>query len=395
MTDFVSLENAHSSGGVARRPVTIVRAAGSRLWDAQGREYIDLGGAHGWASLGHAHPKVTRAIQDQAAVLVTHTESSYNDQRALWFQELGQIVRDTLGNTGRGPMTRIHAGNSGAEAVEAAIKFARQATRRTDFVAAEGGFHGRTLGALSATAAPRYRKSFEPLVPGFRHVPLNDVAALEAAVTDRTAGVMLEAVQGEGGVRLATSEFLHAARRLCDERGALLILDEIQSGLGRTGKWFACQHAPVLPDIIAIGKPLGGGIPMGAAVWREGLGTFETGTHAGTFGANPLACAAGRAVLRVICEEGLVERAATLGGWLLDQLRGVEAPAIREVRGLGLMVGIELTVRVTPILKELMRRGVWAIPAGERVLRLLPPLTIPQEDLERGVAVVREVLRAA
>lgn len=393
MPDFRVLEDAHSSGGVARRPVTIVRAEGARLWDSDGREYIDLGGAHGWASLGHSHPAVIRAIREQAGILVTHTESSYNDQRALWFEELAAVLRDTLGQTQRGAVSRVHPCSSGTEAVEAAIKFARQATGRTEFVGTLRGFHGRTMGALSVTANPKYREGFEPLVPGFSHVELSDVAALDAAITERTAGVILEVIQGEGGVRLAGPEFLNAARRMCDERGALLILDEIQTGLGRTGKWFACQHAGVLPDIVTIGKPLGGGIPMGAAAWREALGKFKTGTHASTFGGNPLACAASRAALRAIREECLPERAARLGSQLMDQLRSLNAPAIREVRGLGLMIGVELKRRVTPVLKDLMGRGVWAIPAGENVLRLLPPLTIHEADLERGMAEVKEVLR--
>ncbi len=385
-------EDRHGSGGVTRRPVVVVRGEGARLWDDQGREYLDLGGAHGWAALGHSHPDVTRAIREQAGTLVMHTESSYNDQRAAWFAELGTVLRAHFPSTARGDLTRIQPCNSGAEANEAAIKLARYATGRTDFVAAFHGFHGRTLGALSATADPRYRQPFEPLVPGFRHVALNDVTALEGAVTDATAGIILEVVQGEGGVRLATREFLEAARAVCDARGALLIVDEIQTGLGRTGRWFACEHHQLQPDIVTLGKPLGGGIPMAAAVWRERLGAFAPGLHGSTFGGNPLACAASRAVLRALQEQRLPERAAQLGATLLERLRAAPLPAVREVRGLGLMVGIELRQKVTPVLKALMGRGVWALPAGEHVLRLLPPLVIPDEDLMRATDVVLEVL---
>lgn len=390
-----ALEDAHGSGAVTRRPAIIVRAQGASLWDDAGREYLDLGGAHGWAALGHSHPVVTRAIREQAGTLVMQTESAYNDQRARWLGELSDVLREHLGVTARGAMTRIHPCNSGTEAMEAAIKLARVVTGRPEFVATVRGFHGRTFGALSATADPGYRGPFEPLVPGFRHVPLNDVRALERAVTDATAGVILEVVQGEGGVRPATSEFLTAARRVCDDRGALLIVDEIQTGLGRTGRWFACEHPGVAPDVIALGKPLGGGIPMGATAWRERLGSFAPGLHGSTFGGNPLACAASRAVLRVLREERLPERAARLGAAALERLRGTPLPAAREVRGLGLMIGVELRPRVTPILKALMERGVWALPAGDQVLRLLPPLVIPEDQLLRGVDLVIEVLRGA
>jgi len=279
--------------------------------------------------------------------------------------------------------------------MEAAIKLARLATGRSEFVGAQRGFHGRTLGALSATADPKYRRPFEPLVPGFRHVPLNDVRALESAVTPATAGVILEIVQGEGGVRPATGEFLAAARGLCDERGALLIVDEIQTGLGRTGRWFACGHHRLAPDIVTLGKPLGGGIPLGAAVWREGIGGFTPGLHGSTFGGNPLACAASRAVLRVLRDERLPERAERLGAAAMERLRAASPAAVREVRGLGLMIGIELRRKVTPVLKALMDRGVWALPAGDQVLRLLPPLVIPEDRLLGGVDVVIEVLGAA
>ncbi len=389
-----ALEDRHASGGVARRPVTIIRASGARLWDVDGNEYIDCAAGHGWAALGHGNPDVSQAIEAQLGRIVTQTESSYNDQRACWFGELARLFADSLATTRHGAITRIHPCNSGTEAVEAALKFARVATGRTEFVAAQRGFHGRTFGALSAAGTTRYRTPFEPLLPGFRHVPMNDTGALDGAVTDRTAGLILEVVQGEGGVHVADWDYLVAARRLCDERGALLIIDEIQTGLGRTGRWFACEHAGLAPDVIVLGKAIGGGIPMGAAAWREGLGTFASGAHGSTFGGNPLACAASSAVLRVLAEERLPERAARLGAAAFAELRGARAPAIREIRGLGLMIGIELRQRVTPVLKELLHRGVWALPAGPTVLRLLPPLTIPEPDLERAIGAIVDVLRA-
>lgn len=387
-------EAAHCSGAVPRRPVTIVRGEGTQLWDDQARAYLDCASAHGWAGLGHGHPVVLRAIREQAGILVAHTESSFNDQRAAWMDELATVVNRQLGGGDHDRYTRVMPANSGAEAVEGALKFARRVTGRAGFVALYRGFHGRTFGALSATGTAKYRAPFEPVVPGFQHVALDDVVALDAAVTDETAGVLLEIVQGEGGVHVADPAFLHAARAACDRHGALLIVDEIQTGLGRTGRWFACEHAGLMPDILVLGKLLGGGIPMGAAVWRERLGTFQPGEHGSTFAGNPLACAASRAVLSVLAEERLPERAAALGASTLAALRALERPQVREVRGLGLMLGVELRGRVTPVLHGLMERGIWALPAGANVLRLLPPLTIAPDDLDRVVTTIAEVLDA-
>jgi acetylornithine/LysW-gamma-L-lysine aminotransferase len=385
-------EEAHFSGGIGRRPVAIVRAEGARLWDSDGNEYIDCAAGQGWANVGHSHPDVTRAIQEQAAILVAHTESSFNDQRALWFTELASVLKRTFGQSQRGLLSRIHPCNSGAEAIEVAIKVARYFTGRPGIVATRGGFHGRTLGALSATWNPRYRQPFEPLLPGFRHVPYNDIAAMETAISPDTAAVIVEVVQGEGGVHVGDPAYLQALRRLCNDRSTLLIVDEIQTGLGRTGRWFASQHFGLQPDIVALGKALGGGIPMAAIAWREELGLLNAGLHGSTFGGNPLACAASRAVLRVLNEEQLPERAARLGDWLLAELRALPSPSIREARGRGLMIGLELRRRVTPILKALMARGVWALPAGPTVLRLLPPLVISEKDLQTVVLTIRDVL---
>ncbi len=389
---LVSLEKEHMSGGMARRDVLVVRGEGARLFDARGREYIDLAGANGWAALGHAHPEVTRAVREQAGRLVCYTENGFNDQRALWFAELSAVLERELGSGEKGPLSRIHPCNSGTEAVEGGVKAARYFTGRPGIVAAKRAFHGRTLGSLSATWKPHYRDPFRPLVPEFTHVPFNDPKALEKAVTDRTAAVLLEVVQGEGGVHPATEEFLFAAERICRERGALLLFDEVQTGMGRTGKWFAACHYEAEPDILLLGKALGGGIPLGAVVWRRDLGTFQAGRHASTFGGNPLASAASRAVLRVMEEEDLPGRAARLGEKAMAAFRERKPPVVREVRGLGLMIGLELKKKVQPYIQALMDRGVWALPAGPTVLRLLPPLVIPEEDLDRAVETILEVL---
>ncbi len=390
--DYAALEKEHMSGGMARRPAVIVRGEGARIVDASGKEYLDLSGAHGWASVGHCHPEITKAIAGQAARLVMHTENGYNDQRALWFRDLSALLEREVGSTEKGPLTRIHPCNSGAEAVEGAVKAARYFTGRPGIVAAKRAFHGRTLGALSATWKPHYREPFLPLVPGFSHVPFNDASALEEAVTEKTAALLLEVVQGEGGVHPATPEFLDAARRICDEKGALLVFDEIQTGMGRTGKWFACGHYRARPDILLLGKALGGGIPMGAVCWRREIGTFEAGRHASTFGGGPLPCAASRAVLEVMEKEDLPGRAARLGAKALERLEKEKPPKVREVRGIGLMIGLELKVKVNPILRALMEKGVWALPAGPTVLRLLPPLVITEEELDRALDLILEVL---
>jgi acetylornithine/LysW-gamma-L-lysine aminotransferase len=291
-----------------------------------------------------------------------------------------------------GDLKRVFLCNSGAEAIEGAIKIARLLTRRPGILAAKRGFHGRTLGALSATWNEQYRKPFEPLVPGFSHVPFNDLEAVAGAITDETAAVLVEIVQGEGGVRPGDRDYFQGLRRLCDERGVLLIADEVQTGLGRTGRWFACEHVAVVPDLLCLGKALGGGVPMGAVLWRESLGTLPSGVHGSTFGGNPLACAASRAVLRVLEEEELPARAARLGDQFMGRLAATPPPLMREVRGWGLMIGVEVRERVTPVLKKLMDRGVLALPAGPTVLRLLPPLVIQESELETVLEAVREVL---
>jgi len=390
---LTALEDAHASGGVRRRPVTIVRGEGAALFDAAGRRYVDLAAAHGWAALGHNHPEVTAAIRAQAARLTMLTESAYSDVRARWFHALVELLALDFPATARGGLTRVQPANSGAEAVEAALKFARRRTGRTDFVAFSRGFHGRTLGALSATAPGPRRDAFAPLIPGFTHVPYDDLAAADAVIGDHTAGVVVEVIQGEGGVHEGATEFVQGLQQLCAARGALLIADEIQTGFGRTGRWFAGAHHGLAPDVIVLGKALGGGVPMGAAVWREGLGAFESGQHGSTFAGAPLACAASLAALAVLQRERLHERAARLGQRVMRDLRALDAPLVREVRGRGLMIGIELKRRVGPVLEALMRRGVWALPAGLNVLRLLPPLVISDDDLAAGVAAIGEALR--
>jgi acetylornithine/LysW-gamma-L-lysine aminotransferase len=386
MDDIISLEDSHTSGAYPKRPIALVRGQGARVWDADGREYIDCIAGHGVASLGHCHPAVTAAIQEQAGLLVTCSEILYNDQRAALLAELTAHIP--------GDLNRAFLCNSGAEAVEGAIKVTRLLTGRSGVIATMRGFHGRTLGALSATWNEKYRKPFTPLVPGFSHVPYNDLEAMAEHVTEDTAAVLVEVVQGEGGVRLGDADYFRGLRRICDDRGVLLVVDEIQTGLGRTGCWFAYEHVGITPDVLCLGKALGGGLPMGAVLWREALGTLPAGVHGSTFGGNPLVCAASRSVLRTLAEEDLPARAARLGQEFMAGLRGIESPLVREVRGRGLMVGVELRRRVTPVLRQLMGHGVLALPAGPTVVRFLPPLVIEAAELQVVLETVRDVLKS-
>jgi acetylornithine/LysW-gamma-L-lysine aminotransferase len=378
------LESQFTSGLYTKRPIAIVRGSGAHLWDSDENEYIDCVGGQGAGNLGHANPAVAAAIADQARALISCPEMFFNDKRAALLQKLIGVAPKSL--------SRAYLCNSGTEAVEACLKFARIATGRKEVVATMRGFHGRTIGALSATWEKKYREPYEPLWPGFRHVAYNDLAALGAAITDQTAAVILEVVQGEGGVRPGAPEFLLGAQKLCRERGALLIVDEVQTGFGRTGKMFACEHYGLEPDLMALAKSIAGGLPMGAALIGERVGQLPPQVHGSTFGGNPLACAASLAAIEYLEVNRLPERAEEIGDWWIGELRRIESPLIREARGLGLMVGIELKQKVTPYLQALMAKGVLALPAGLTVMRFLPPLVVEKEDLEKVVEAVKEVL---
>jgi LysW-gamma-L-lysine/LysW-L-ornithine aminotransferase len=383
--EIIEIENRHTSGVYAKQTLTIVRGQGASLFDADGVEYLDCASGHGVANLGHAHPKIAEALYKQAATLITLFESFPNDQRALLMQKLTALIPG---------LNRVFFCNSGTETVEAAFKFARISTGKKNIVAAMRAFHGRTYGSLSATFNKKYREGFEPLVPGFSHVPYNNIEALEKAVTEETAAVILEVVQGEGGVYPASPEYIQAVRRICDERGALLIVDEIQTGFGRTGKMFAIQHFDVIPDLLTCAKSLAGGVPMGAVLIGQQVKNLTPGVHGSTFGGNPLSCAAANAALQIIEEEDLPGQAAAKGAYLIDKLKRIESPNIREVRGVGLMIGIELKHKVAPYLKALQEKKVIALNAGMTVIRLLPPLVITYEQIDTAVHALTEVLAA-
>lgn len=383
-TTILATEQGLESGVFPKRPLAIVRGEGARVWDAEGREFIDCVGGQGTANLGHSHPAIVAAIQEQATRLVSCPQIFHNDQRAAYMQALADALPFPA---------RFFLCNSGAESIEACIKFSRLLTGRTGIVAAKRSFHGRTMGALSATWEPKYRQPFEPLVPDFTHVAYNNLEALEAAVDEQTAAVLLEPVQGEGGVHPANPGYLEGVRSICDAKGALLVLDEIQTGYGRTGKLFAMEHSGVVPDMLALAKSIAGGLPMGAVAIHERHGAFKSGVHGTTFGGNPLVCAAAHAVLQVMQDEDIPQQAAEKGVWLQEHLLALHLARVRYVRGLGLLVGLELKERVQPYLMTLIEQGVLALPAGPNVLRLLPPLTISYDDLTVVVENIGEVLR--
>ena len=378
----------HGSGALKPAPLALVKGNGVRITDQQGNEYLDCGSGIGVAALGHAHPALVEAISEQAETLMTCVSGYYhNDVRSQLLKKLAEIAP--------GDLARVFLSNSGTEAVETAIKLALVCTGRTGIVAAMRGFHGRTLGALAVTWKPAFRKPFEPLLTGVSHVPYNDVAGLEKAITSDTAAVLLEPIQGEGGIYPASREYLQAARDLCDERGALLIFDEVQCGMGRTGRWFACEHYQVMPDILCVAKALGGGVPVAATVFRGAL-SFSKGQHGSTYGGNPLACRAALAVIDVIEKDHLLNQITETGSYFLQRLMMLQTAKpekIREIRGMGLMLAVELRSKAGPVLKALMEHGVLALSGGSTIVRFLPPYIFTKANVDEALIALESVLQ--
>jgi acetylornithine/LysW-gamma-L-lysine aminotransferase len=378
-------EERFESGAYARRGITLTRGEGARVWDDAGREYIDCVAGHGAAILGHGHPRLRAAIAEQAGRLISVPGAFASEVRAELLERLAAV-------TG---LPRFFLCNSGTEAVEAALKIACRATGRAGVVAVRRGFHGRTCGALGATWQPSYRNDFLPLLPSAHWVPLGDVGAAREAIGRDTAVVVVEPIQGEGGVHPAPDGYLGELRRICDRAGALLVFDEVLTGFGRTGDWFAFQREAVTPDLLALAKGIAGGVPMGAVALGPALEPLPAGAHGSTFGGNLIACAAALAVLRELEERDLPRRAAELGEGALDTLRRRLAGcrSVREIRGRGLLLGVDLRFRVAPLLRRLAaEHGVLALPAGPTVLRLMPPLNIPEDDWRRVLDAVADVV---
>jgi acetylornithine/LysW-gamma-L-lysine aminotransferase len=385
--EIVEIEKKIMAQTFAKRDRVLTMGKGALVWDINGNEYIDCTGSYGVAVVGHCHPKVVEAVKKQVETLIACHASFYNDARSELLQKL--IALAPKG------MSRVFLSNSGAESVECAIKLARKSSGKSEIIAMMGAFHGKTMGALSATWKKKYREAFMPLVPGFKHVPPNNLEKIKSAITDKTAAVLVEPVRGEGGVLLNSDDFLTGLRELCDEKDILLILDEVQTGFGRTGKVFACEHWNVVPDIMCLAKSVAGGLPMGATFAKEEvMAAFQRGEHSSTFSGNPLVCAAASAAIDVLVEERLPERATTLGGYFKSKLEGLAEKynIVREVRGLGLMLGMELRFDVYNILLDCMDRGVLVLDAGRNVVRFLPPLVIEKEQIDKVVEVLDSAL---
>ena len=376
---------ARHAPGLWRPEVAFVRGDGALLYDADGKEYIDCLAGIGVASVGHGNPRLAAAVAEQAARLVVCPQNLGNDVRARFMEELFTFVRP--------PLTRVFLSNSGAEANEAALKWARVATGRTRFVAMKRGFSGRTMGVLPLTWEPKYREPFERGPSDVTFVTLGDEDELAAAVTEEPAAVVIEPIQGESGIRPAPASYLRLARELTRERGALLVLDEIQCGVGRTGTFLASEPSGVEPDVVTLAKGLAGGVPIGATLMTEAVASaMPAGGHGTTFGGNPLSAAAGLAVLQEIRERDLMRRARELGERLMAGLRALGDERVVEVRGRGLMVGMELSVPVAPLVSALLEEGVVTTSGGSHTVRFLPPLVIEEEHVDEVVARVGRAL---
>ena len=370
-----------------RFPVTIEKGLGSHVWDTDNNEYIDCMGGYGVALVGHRNERVVNAIKSQIDKVITVHSSFYSKTREEFLQ--------TLIDTAPSGLSQVHLNNSGAESIEAAIKFARKFTGKKKMVAMKGSYHGKSMGALSLTFNPKYREPFQPLVEEVSFSPYGDVDTLQNVVDKDTAFVILEPIQGESGIHVPPEGFLQEVRKICDENDSLLIFDEIQSGLGRTGSMWASEHWKTVPDIMCLAKGIAGGVPMGVTLVRPDiLAVMKKGEHSSTFGGNPLACAAGTATLHALTQDGLIENAKSIGEKFSNGLKELKSkhPIIREVRGKGLMIGIELKFEVKDILMEGIKNGLLLLYSGRNILRLLPPLVISEEDTVKTLQILDKLL---
>ncbi|MFB5623748.1 MAG: aspartate aminotransferase family protein [Nitrosopumilus sp.] len=370
-----------------RFPVTIEKGVGSHVWDIDGKEYIDCMGGYGVALVGHKNQRVNNAIKEQIDKIITVHSSLYNKTRE-------EFLTTLIGLAPKG-LTQVHLNNSGAEAIEAAMKFARKFTGKKGMVAMKGSYHGKSFGALSLTFNPKYRKAFAPLVEKVSFASYGDIESLRSVIDDDTAFVILEPIQGESGIVVAPDGFLQEVRKLCDEKGIVLIFDEIQAGLGRTGRLWACEHWNTVPDILCLAKGIAGGVPMGATLVKpEILAAISKGEHSSTFGGNPISCAAGIAALKAITEDGLIENSEKMGKLFREGLEKLKEKhtMIREVRGKGLMIGVEMKFEVKDILMGLIKKGVLMLYSGRNILRILPPLVISEEDVTKVLHALDSIL---
>ena len=377
-------------------PVLLNRAEGVYAWDLEGNKYLDMMSAYSAVSCGHSHPRIIKVLTEQAKTLAMTSRAYHSNTLGPFMEKLCRVAEMDLAL----PM------NTGAEAVETAIKAARQwgymvkkiPDNKAEIIVANGNFHGRTTTIIGFSSEADYRKNFGPFTPGFVSVPFDDIKAIEAAITPNTCAVMFEPIQGEAGIKVPHDGFLSQMRKLCTEKNVLMVMDEVQSGLGRTGKIFAWQHENAKPDLLILGKALGGGVlPVSAVVGtKEVMGLFVPGSHGSTFGGNPLACAVGLEALNVLIEENMVENSAKLGAYMLEQMKGINSPLIREVRGKGLWIGVDFEpgkVSARTVCERMMARGILSKETHETVVRFAPPLIISKEQIDWALGQFREVLR--
>jgi len=386
----MALSEQYIANTYARYPILLVRGKGTRVWDLEGEEYLDFVSGLAVCNLGHCHPKVVKAIQDQAEKLI-HVSNFYYIEPQIQLASL--LCKHSFAD-------KVFFCNSGAEANEGAMKLARKYAKekiskdRHEIITMERSFHGRTLATLTATGQEKFHKGYEPLMPGFKYVPFSDIRAVKNAMDSKTCAVMLEPIQGEGGVNCPSEGYLKALREICDEKGLLLIFDEVQVGMGRTGKLFAYEHDGVEPDMLTLAKSLAGGVPIGALLIKKGIAdSFKPGDHASTFGGNPLATAAGVAALTAILEEGMLENCQKMGDYFISKLEEIKGkfPFVKEVRGKGLILGMELKIDGSSIVNEMLKKKILINCTMGNVLRFLPPLIVTKEEIDRVVKTLEEV----
>ena len=387
---LMALSEQYIANTYARYPILLVKGKGTRVWDLEGEEYLDFVSGLAVCNVGHCHPKVVKAIQDQAEKLI-HVSNFYYIEPQIQLASL--LCKHSFAD-------KVFFCNSGAEANEGAMKLARKYAKekiskdRHEIITMERSFHGRTLATLTATGQEKFHKGYEPLMPGFKYVPFSDIRAVKNAMDSKTCAVMLEPIQGEGGVNCPLEGYLKALREICDEKGLLLIFDEVQVGMGRTGKLFAYEHDGVEPDMLTLAKSLAGGVPIGALLIKKGIAdSFKPGDHASTFGGNPLATAAGVAALTAILEEGMLENCQKMGDYFLSQLEEIKGkfPFVKEVRGKGLILGMELKIDGSSIVNEMLKKKILINCTMGNVLRFLPPLIVTKEEIDRVVKTLEEV----
>ena len=370
-----------------RFPVNIAKGKGTKVWDTAGKEYIDCMGGYGVALVGHCNDRVVNALKKQADILITAHMSTYNDTRLRFMEKIASVAPPSL--------NKIFFANSGAESVEAALKFARKYSGRHGVIAMNGGYHGKTFGALSVTYSEKYRKSFMPLLDGVKFVPYSDPSLLEAVIDDTIGSVILEPIQGETGIIVPPDDFLPKIREICDRRNLVLIFDEIQSGLGRTGKMWAAQNWNTTPDIMCLAKGIAGGIPMGLVLAKpEIMDAMKLGEHSSTFGGSPIACAAGTATIEALTDDKLIENASKMGVHFKEGLTRLQEKhkIVRQVRGIGMMLGVELRFDVKEVLFDGIRHGLLILYSGRNILRLLPPLVMDETTVSRVVDIIDIIL---